>query len=159
MFQRPNLSKVWDVSCVRRSAAPMVIDDPSGWPALLSLKLYVSRNSDLIAWTQLCTCSRLSQWELGQFKKETNTLGRINWVLETFDMKPLQIYTMCKYYTIYYTILYTIQYYTIYYTIPYTIQYYTIYFIILINNSRRKDKGNQWHDGGCISDTKFRWFT
>ena len=26
--------------------------------------------------------------------------------------------------------------------------------IILINNSRRKDKGNQWHDGGCISDTK-----
>ena len=62
---------------------------------------------------------------------------------------------MCKYYTIYYTILYTIQYYTIYYTIPYTIQYYTIYFIILINNSRRKDKGNQWHDGGCISDTKF----
>ena len=28
-------------------------------------------------------------------------------------------------------------------------------FIILINNSRRKDKGNQWHDGGCISDTKF----
>ena len=32
-------------------------------------------------------------------------------------------------------------------------------FIILINNSRRKDKGNQWHDGGCISDTKFCWFT
>ena len=31
--------------------------------------------------------------------------------------------------------------------------------IILINNSRRKDKGNQWHDGGCISDTKFYWFT
>ena len=23
-------------------------------------------------------------------------------------------------------------------------------YIILINNSRRKDKGNQWHDGGCI---------
>ena len=34
-----------------------------------------------------------------------------------------------------------------------------IAFIILINNSRRKDKGNQWHDGGCISDTKFCWFT
>ena len=28
-------------------------------------------------------------------------------------------------------------------------------FIILINNSQRKDKGNQWHDGGCISETKF----
>ena len=38
-----------------------------------------------------------------------------------------------------------------------TIYIYTfIYiFIKLINNSRRKDKGNQWHDGGCISDTKF----
>ena len=24
---------------------------------------------------------------------------------------------------------------------------------------RRKDKGNQWHDGGCISDTKFCGFT
>ena len=32
-------------------------------------------------------------------------------------------------------------------------------FIILINNSRRKDEENQWHDGGCISDTKFCWFT
>ena len=28
---------------------------------------------------------------------------------------------------------------------------YIIYNII--NNSRRKDKGNQWHDGGCICDT------
>ena len=27
--------------------------------------------------------------------------------------------------------------------------------IILMNNLRRKDKGNQWYDGGCISDTKF----
>ena len=27
--------------------------------------------------------------------------------------------------------------------------------LLIINNSRRKDKGNQWHDGGCISDTKF----
>ena len=34
-----------------------------------------------------------------------------------------------------------------------------VYNIILINNSWRKDKGNQWHDGGCISDTKFCWFT
>ena len=33
---------------------------------------------------------------------------------------------------------------------------YIYIFIILINNSQRKDKGNQWHDGGCISDTKFR---
>ena len=32
-----------------------------------------------------------------------------------------------------------------------------IYYII--NNSRRKDKGNQWYDGGCISDTQFCWFT
>ena len=33
---------------------------------------------------------------------------------------------------------------------------YIIYiFIILINNSQRKDKGNKWHDGGCISDTKY----
>ena len=32
---------------------------------------------------------------------------------------------------------------------------YIYIFIILINNSQRKDKGNQWHDGGCISDTKF----
>ena len=30
---------------------------------------------------------------------------------------------------------------------------YIYIFIIFINNSRRKDKGNQWHDGGCISDT------
>ena len=109
MFQRPYFSKFWDVSCVRSSAPPMMIDDPSGWPALLSLKLYVSRNRHLIAWTQ-GWCSRLSQWELNQYKKETNTLGRINWVLETFDMKPLQTYTMYKYYTI----LYIIQYYTVY---------------------------------------------
>ena len=26
---------------------------------------------------------------------------------------------------------------------------------MLINNSRRKDEGNQCHDGGCTSDTKF----
>ena len=36
---------------------------------------------------------------------------------------------------------------------------YIYIFIILINDSRRKDKGNQWHDGGCISHTKFAWFT
>ena len=30
-----------------------------------------------------------------------------------------------------------------------------IYIYNIINNSRRKDKGNLWHDGGCISDTKF----
>ena len=30
-----------------------------------------------------------------------------------------------------------------------------IYIYNIINNSQRKDKGNQWHDGGCISDTKF----
>ena len=35
----------------------------------------------------------------------------------------------------------------------------TYYIYNIINNSRRKDKGNQWHDGGCISDTKFCWFT
>ena len=37
--------------------------------------------------------------------------------------------------------------------------YIYIYIYNIINNSRRKDKGNQWHDGGCISDTKFCWFT
>ena len=93
--------------------------------------VFFSRNRHLIAWTQLCTCWRLSQWELGQYKtlyKHFN-LRRINWVLETFDVKPLQTYTMYKYYTI----LYTIQYYTIiilYHilcsTIQYTIQYYTV---------------------------------
>ena len=29
-------------------------------------------------------------------------------------------------------------------------------FIIYINNSRRNDKGNQWHDGGCTSDTTWQ---
>ena len=37
----------------------------------------------------------------------------------------------------------------------FTISEHVYNIIILINNSRRKDKGNQWHDGGCISDTKF----
>ena len=37
--------------------------------------------------------------------------------------------------------------------------YIYIYIYNIINNSRRKDKGNQWHDGGCISYTKFYWFT
>ena len=42
----------------------------------------------------------------------------------------------------------------------YTVDIYSRYiFIIFINNSRRKDKGNQCHDGSCISDTKFCWFT
>ena len=41
LFQRPYFSKFWDVSCLRRSAPPVVINDPSGWPALLSLKLEV----------------------------------------------------------------------------------------------------------------------
>ena len=59
-----------------------------------------------------------------------------NWVLETFEIKPLQTYRMYKYYTIddtvlytiqYYSIYYTIQYYTLYSTIQYTIQYYTLY--------------------------------
>ena len=36
-----------------------------------------------------------------------------------------------------------------------SIYIYIYIYIILINNSRGKDKGNQWHDGGCISDTKF----
>ena len=31
---------------------------------------------------------------------------------------------------------------------------YNYIVIILINNSWRKDKGNQWHDGGCISGYK-----
>ena len=42
----------------------------------------------------------------------------------------------------------------------YIIRLGTVYIIIiLINNSRWKDKGNQWHDGGCISDIKFCCFT
>ena len=42
----------------------------------------------------------------------------------------------------------------------YIIRLGTVYIIIiLINNSRKKDKGNQLHDGGCISDTKVCWFT
>ena len=37
----------------------------------------------------------------------------------------------------------------------YTVDIYSRYiFIIFINNSRRKDKGNQWHDGSCISGYK-----
>ena len=37
----------------------------------------------------------------------------------------------------------------------YTVYIYSRYiFIIFINNSRRKDKGNQWHDGSCISGYK-----
>ena len=38
-----------------------------------------------------------------------------------------------------------------------TLLYIINIFIILINNSRGNDKGNQWHDGCCISDTKLCW--
>ena len=96
-------------------------------------------------------------------KKQTlrkNQLSPRNFWYETIvNLYNVQIPYNVLYNAIHYTVLYNILYNSIHYTVLYTIQYYTIYFIILINNSRRKDKGNQWHDGGCISDTKFRWFT